>query len=119
MVSDTTPSFVQAGLLPALYRALDSKQASAYQMSLVLQIVHKVTHTSFGAGAVMGEKALSQAIVQAAVAEISNWCITELQGDAALSKAGTADSESRAGATDSVTHAVLILAQLLEAGTTR
>eukprot|EP00953_Heterococcus_sp_UTEX-ZZ885_P021856 12157-Heterococcus_DN1.PRE.1 len=114
MISDTTPAFIQAGLLSALRRVLDYKQASEYDTSLVLQIVHKVTHTSYGARAVLSDEALCHAAVQAAVAEIAKWCDTATQPhtDAAVSEADSARGSEKA--TSLVTQAVLILAQLLE-----
>jgi hypothetical protein len=116
MISDTTPAFVQAGLLSALRRVLDYKQASEYDTSLVLQIVHKVTHTSYGARAVLSDEALCHAAVQASVAEIAKWCDTATQPhtDAAVSEADAA--KEKVNATSLVTQAVLILAQLLEEG---
>jgi hypothetical protein len=75
-----------------------------------------VTHTSFGARAVLSDDGLCQTVVHAAVAEISNWCSLQPQLRAETEASTVKAAMDSAHETRHVTEAVLIIAQLLEAG---
>jgi hypothetical protein len=117
IVSDTTPALVQAGLLSALRSVLDYEQASERDVSLVLQIVLKLTNTAFGARSILDDEALCQLAVKSALAAISNWCSLQPQLRADTEASTLNAAYMRAETTREVTQAVLIVAQLLEAGT--
>jgi hypothetical protein len=92
------------------------RQSNELGVSYALQIVHALTHTSLGARAVLSDKGLCQPVVNAAVAEISKWCSLQPQLRTGI-EASTAEAAMKsAHATGDVTHSVLIIAQLLEAG---
>jgi hypothetical protein len=113
--ADTTPAFIQGGLLSALHGVFYC-QNNEHDVSYVLQLVHALTHTSLGARAVLSDEGLCQPVVDAAVAEISKWCSLQPQLRTEI-EASTAEAAMKsAHATSDVTQSVLIVAQLLEAG---
>jgi hypothetical protein len=116
--TDTTPAFIQAGLLSALHGVF-CRQNDELDVSFVLQIMHALTHTSFGARTVLSDEGLCQPVVKAAVAEISKWCGLQPQLRTDMDTSTAEAAMESAHATGDVTQAVLIIAQLLEAGIDR
>jgi hypothetical protein len=117
LVSDTTPAFIQAGLLSALRSVLECKQASERDVDKVLQIVLNVASTAFGARSIVGDESLCQPVINAALAKVANWCSLQPQLRADTEASTLNAAEMRAETTRQVPQAVLVIAQLLEAGT--
>jgi hypothetical protein len=117
IVSDTTPALVQAGLLSALRSVLNCEQASECDVSLVLQIVLRVANTAYGARSIVSDEGLYQPVFTAALAAISNWSSLQPQLRADTEASTLEAAIMRAETISEVTRAVLIVAQLLEAGT--
>jgi hypothetical protein len=114
MVTDTTPAFIEADLLPVIHNVLKDKQADELGNELLIKIL--LTNTPFGANQILQDAALCEAVLDTALMEASQWCALQERERASRSMGTDCNAEAMASATIRAAQALFTLADLLEAG---
>jgi hypothetical protein len=116
MVTDTTPAFIEAGLLPVIRNILQHNLYDETGKELLIRCLHTLTNSPFAVEKVMQDAELCEAVVETALAEAYSWCALQEREQMTRTMGTDSNIEVTTRATRRAAQALYALANLLEAG---